>query len=92
MSEGQYDTRKNTTFNPNSLKDALRQAHSVDQCSERCAQDLSDARHTIEQLIDYHNYQFRWLCALRRGLPQEMSPEAERGLYELAKAALDNTR
>jgi hypothetical protein len=43
-------------------------------------------------LINYHNRQSVWFSALERALPREMSPEAERGLYELAKAALGNIR
>jgi hypothetical protein len=71
----------------------LGQVYKVDQCNEQCAKEVyGDARRIIARLIDHHNRQANWLCALERALPRELTPEAERGLYELAKAALGNIR
>ncbi len=47
-----------------------------------------NGRILIDRLIDHHNRQSVALHALLRGIPREMSCEAEQGLYELAKAAL----
>lgn len=52
----------------------------------------SDARHLIDQLINYHAAQQRQFAALRHALPGEMSPQAEQALYELVLAALQRLR
>ena len=59
---------------------------------QACESEYLNPRTIVDRLIDYHNRQSVQLHALLRALPAEMSREAERALYDLAKTALGSIR
>ena len=73
---GQYDAR-------------LNKPHRIDQCSEQCASEMpwQNPRDLIDQEIDRLNRDVNELHALRRALPSEMLPQAERVLVRILERA-----
>ena len=61
----------------------LGQVHQVDQCNAECTSKYVNPRILIDHEIDKLTSRLHDLHALRRALPEEMLPQAERALVAI---------